>query len=136
MLDPVPGRRRQGLLRLPLGLGGLQAIPLLRLGRDDVLELLVVLVEVIFFALLEVLIVGLLIVGLLIVGLLSLEVLVIQLLIDPAVVLGEVVAELVLLSLVGAGLLVTLVLSPAILVGAHSVAIPGKVFTKPSSACR
>ena len=80
MLDPIPGRRHHGLLRLPLGLGGLQAIPLLRLGRDDVLELLVVLVEVIFFALLEVLIVGLLIVGLL-----SLEVLVIQLLIDPVV---------------------------------------------------
>src|SRR5512132_2959111 len=93
MLDPVPGRRRQGLLRLPLGLGGLQAIPLLRLGRDDVLELLVVLVEVIFFALLEVLIVGLLIVGLLIVGLLCLEVLVILVIIDRVAALGDFVPE-------------------------------------------
>jgi hypothetical protein len=144
MLDPVRGRGDECLLLVALGLSGLEPVPLLGLGGDDMLELILVveLVVLVLVVLLDDVLVPLgievLLLGIEVFLLLGIEVLLVELfplhflVVD---VLGEVVAQLVLLGLVGAGLLVAVAVA-GFPVRAHAAAIPGKLFTKPSSACR
>src|SRR6266540_4062157 len=138
LLDPLTGGSDERLLLLALGLRGLEPVPLLGLRRDDVLELLL-LVELLLLIellvlLVEVLIVELTLVQAVVVELVLFDLFLLYLLVIE--VLEEVVAELVLLGLVGPRILRGLALAiprAALLVGAH-VVIPGKVLTKPSSA--
>jgi hypothetical protein len=134
VLDTLPGRRHDRLLRLSLGLCGLESIPLLGLRRDDLSELVLVLVQVLVVLLVVVGLFEILVVEVVVVEVLFLDLILIGLLV--ARVLPKVAAELILLRLVGAGLLVALVRSAVLLLRAHAAAIPGKALTKPSSACR
>src|SRR5215210_5073004 len=133
-LDPRRGGRHPGgLIGIGLGLSGLEALPLLCLGRDDLGQLLL-LGEVlrlvvrrlgVRFVIRRFLVVDLALWT--VVGRLLLSALFVVLLIR---VVLELVAELELLRVVRARVLVS-----SALLRRHAI-IPGKLRTNPSSACR